>query len=327
MPLPISPGALATTRLLGWRSKATLTSIFASLSRSLPDDSISVDDWLDGRGARADLRKYLTAVLRLGSYAANPGAQPAGIMFRQLLAGQAGVTYVDRGWQSVIDDLRGLAERAGVRIVEQQPVRSIDREEGLWSAVCDDRVVRSHSMVIAAGGPAQAVSLLGSDDAGWVERAGEPQRAACLDIGGGNGSTAFLLSADEPLYLSMHGPVADLAPAGAHLFTVMRYLDTDADRSAERNRTELEAFASRGGLPEAADRMVDRFLAAPVVTWGRPIVGVERPSGKERGGEGLFVAGDWLGPHVLADASIVTGSDSGRAAAKHAAGRAGMLSR
>ncbi|MEZ5227649.1 MAG: hypothetical protein R2710_13535 [Acidimicrobiales bacterium] len=304
-----------------------LTSILASLGRSLPDDSYSVDDWLDQRGARPDLVKYLTAVLRLGSYAADPGTQPAGIMFRQLQAGMAGVTYVDGGWQHIIGELRRLMGIAGIAVLEHQAVRSVERESAEWTVVTDEGSLRASTVVLAVGGPVQATNLVGDDTADWVERAGAAQRAACLDIAGARGSSTFLLSADEPLYCSMHAPGADLAPDGAHLYSVMRYLDSDADRSSERNRAELERHAAAAGLPTAEERVVDRFLAAPVVTWGRPIVGVERPSGLERSAEGLFAAGDWMTEHLLAGASIMSGAASGHAAAAHAARRTGMLAR
>lgn len=327
VPLPMTPTALMRTPLLGLRSKAKLSAIFASLNLKLPDDSMSVDDWLDQRGVRPDLHKYLIAMLRLGSYAANPGTQPAGMMFRQLLAGQAGVVYVDGGWQGVVDDLRRLAVAAGVSIIDHHRVSSIRPEGQGWIASTDSHEYRAKAVVVAVGGPSQAVSLLGEDGADWVERAGEPQRAACLDIGGEPGRSTFLLSADEPLYLSLHAPVADLAPGGSHLYSVMRYLDGEADRSAVRNRAELERHANNGGLPCVTDRVVDRLLAAPVVSWGRPTVGRQRPTGLERASEGVFAAGDWMSEQLLADASIVSGAASGRAAAMHAARRTGTLSR
>ncbi len=319
--LPVSPKDLMTTKLLGPRSKAKLTAIFASISRSLPEDSVSVDEWLDGRRAGNDLRKYLIAVLRLGSYSADPGSQPAGMMFRQMLAGQSGVTYLDGGWQDLVDQLRELAIGSGVKIVEKAPVRIAQRSGSGWTVHTDEASWGAASVIIAAGGPAQATGILGSDAADWVERAGEPQRAACLDIGTSASGPSFLLSADQPLYLSLHSPVADLAPEGTRLYSLMRYLDGEHDRSAERNRAELDQHAADAGLPGSADRTLERFLAAPVVTWGRPVVGLSRPTGLERSADGVFAAGDWMGPQLLADASILSGSAAGISAAAHAVAR------
>jgi hypothetical protein len=172
--------------------------------------------------------------------------------------------------------------------------------------------------VFAAGGPQLAANLLGDDPAAWVERAGPVQRAACLDVGGAPGDVAFLQSADEPLYLSAHAPTADVAPAGQTLYSVMQYLAPDGTDTAADRRASLERHAARAGLPARSDRLVDRFLAAPVVTWGSPQVGVERPTGLELATRGLFAAGDWIGEPLLADASLVSGAGAGTAAARRA---------
>ena len=114
----------------------------------------------------------------------------------------------------------------------------------------------------------------------------------------------------------MHGPTARLAPAGAALYSLMRYLPPDDPLTARENRAALEAHAARGGLQ--GERHIERFLAAPVVTWGSPQVGVQRPCGVELADRGVFVAGDWVGRPLLADSSIVSGATVGRSAAVHA---------
>lgn len=134
----------------------------------------------------------------------------------------------------------------------------------------------------------------------------------------GPGDVDFLQGADDPLYLSAHAPAAHLAPDRLSLYSVMRYLGPDDTDTAHENRAALERHARVAGLPGPGDRLVDRFLAASVVTWGSPVVGIERPTGLELAARGVYAAGDWIGRPLLADASIVSGATAGAAAARRA---------
>ena len=315
-PLPTTARSVLSSRLLGLRSKRKLAGWFgdiAGIAVSAPGDR-SFDEWLDDRGAASDLRRYLITMGRLVTYAADPGRLPARTVLGQFAGG--GVAYLDGGWQQLVDGLATTARGAGAALIERAPVTSVVETGGRWTVLTADRELVAGTIGLAAGGPHLATSLLGADPAGWVERAGPVQRAACLDIGGTRGSVDFLLSADAPLYLSVHAPVAALAPDDQVLVSLMRYLSPDDPLTADGNRAELEHHATRAGLP--ADRAMERFLAAPTVTWGSPQVGVDRPSGLELADRGVFAAGDWVGPQLLADAALVSGSTTGAAAARRA---------
>lgn len=317
-PLPTTAMGIATTSLLGARSKVKLAGWFNDMGGAAAKaQGVSLDEWLDHQRTRPDLRKYLTALGRLVTYSARPGAMPASAVLGQF-ALDGGVAYLHGGWQSIIDDLVRRAGEVGIALVEHQPVTSVDRDGATWTVTTPDRALRASAVVFAAGGPKLAADLLGGDAAGWVERSGPAQRAACLDIGGSAGDIAFLQSADDPLYLSAHAPTADLAPDGQTLYSVMRYLADDDANTHEQNRAALERHAEIAGLAERDDRLVDRFLAASVVTWGSTQVGMARPSGLELADRGIYAAGDWIGRPLLADASIVSGAASGAAAARHA---------
>ena len=315
--LPAGARSILSSRLLGMRSKLKLAGWFNGIAATAAEaGDVSLDEWLDDQGAQPDLHRYVTTMGRLVTYAAHPGRLPAGIVLGQFAAG--GVAYLHGGWQQLVDGLAGVARHAGAELIEHEPVPALTATDGRWTVTTAQRDVVAGSIVLAAGGPQLATSLLGDDPAAWVDRAGPVQRAACLDIGGARGSADFLLSADEPLYLSRHAPAADLVPDGYHLYSLLRYLGPDDTLTAEETRASLERHAARAGLPARTDRAIDRFLAAPTVTWGSPQPGVERPTGLELGDRGVFAAGDWVGGHLLADASIVSGSHAGAAAARRA---------
>lgn len=319
--LPGSARTLASTRILSARSKAKLAGWFAAGTErhAARSGDISVGEWFDAQRAAPDLRKLVTALLRLGSYTAHPERAAAAPLLRQLALGSGGVTYVDGGWQSMIDQLVTIAVASGVELVDHEPVVALDRSGPDRIVVTSSRAVVAASVVVAAGGPRVAAGLLGADPAGWVERSGRVQRAAVLDVGGPPAEHRFLLSADEPLYLSTHAPVAELAPPGRHLVTMMRYLDDGDVHDAATDRAALERHAALAGVATPPDRDLERFLAAPTVTWGAPVPGVERPTGLELADAGVAVAGDWVGDHLLADAAVASGVDAGLAAARRVA--------
>lgn len=319
VPLPTGPGSLATSRVLSARSKVKMAGWWSNPGR-LADRAgeCSVDEWLESQHAGADLRRLTLALMRLSSYSASPGTAAAAPLLRQLALSAGGVLYVDDGWRSLVGGLGTAALASGVSIVDHEPVIALEDVDGAWLVTTSARSVHAAAVVVASGGPAVAVSLLGDDPAGWAERAGPVQRAAVLDVGGRAATHGFLLSADEPLYLSTHAPVARLAPGDAHLVTAMRYVDETDSGDPSQSRADLERHAALAGAPVGEERMLERFLARPVVTWGSPVPGVTRPTGLELAHRGLLVAGDWIGDHLLADASASSGRLAGRAAAAHA---------
>lgn len=313
--LPVSPKALMTTSVLSSQSKLQLSGWWAQLERlARKAPGVTLDEWMEAHRARPDLRRFVTVMARLTTYGADPGAFPAASVLRQLAVSSGGVRYIDGGWQSIVDGLRGACERAGVTIAEHATVGAAEQQGATWT-VSGAQVDLVAEAIVLAVPPAVAAGLLGTDRADWAGRAGSPLRAACLDIGAAPGAVSFLLSADEPLYLSQHAPVARLAPEGRALYSLMRYLDGVGSGHAI-DRETLERHAAVAGVP--AERDVERFLAASVVAWGRPQVGVDRPTGLELAADGVYAAGDWVGPAMLADAALDSGAAAGAAAATRA---------
>jgi hypothetical protein len=122
---------------------------------------------------------------------------------------------------------------------------------------------------------------------------------------------------DEPLYLSTHGPPASLAPAGQVVVHVLRY----GARTADADRAQLWDLARHAAITDD-DVVTDRFLHRMVVCHGLPKPGrglAGRPPVVVPELPGVLLAGDWVGPvGMLADASLASAEQAGRAAAAHA---------
>jgi hypothetical protein len=155
------------------------------------------------------------------------------------------------------------------------------------------------------------------DPPGWGP-VGPPTTVACLDLGLRQApSKKVLFGVGEPLYLSTHAPAADLAPSGRAVVHLMRY----GARDATSDRSQLWALARAAGISED-DVIEQRFLARMIVTSAIPVPGsglAGRPRVDSAGLDGVYVAGDWVGPEgLLADATLASGSAAGALAADHA---------
>ena len=136
-----------------------------------------------------------------------------------------GVLYLDGGWQTLVAGLEQRARGLGVEIRLGEAVESLE-------------ACQADGIVLAV--PPAAVERI----TGCSLPTMYPVRVACLDLGLRKlpeGAARVALGVDQPLYLSVHSAAARLAPAGAALVHVAKYLAGGTDAASDRR--ELEQFA------------------------------------------------------------------------------------
>jgi phytoene dehydrogenase-like protein len=326
--LPVGPTSLARSDLLSWRAKASVGRQLAALPRMDPAPlvGVTVAEWLADLLPDHRSRDLVAGILRVATYSNDPDAFDAGAALAQLQRSLDGsVLYLHGGWRTLVQALAGAARAAGVRIVTGEKVERVETGPSGIVVRTAAGELRADAAVLTAGGPGAAADLLGVDDGPLRERAGaaRPSMVAALDVGlSGSWGAAprFVMGVDAPLYLSVHGPTADLAPEGDTLVTLAKYLPPDAGADAAADRQELEALLDlvqpRWRASARAVRFLHRAVAATDIPAaasgglpGRPPVAVP-------GSPGVHVAGDWVGPRgLLADAALSSGAEAGRAAA------------
>jgi phytoene dehydrogenase-like protein len=313
--MPVGAASLATSRLLGWRAKAAAASLWGVFGAGRAEDAtgLSVAEWLDRRRVPADLQRFVGVLARTATYCADLDRLAAPAAIAQMSLAQRGVLYLDDGWQTLVDGLRRVAEGLGTCVVADEVVTGLVADGDVWAVVTPERTLVARHVVLAAGGPEQAVRLAGRDP-GWTDGAGPSVHAACLDIGASvPPEVPLLLSADAPLYLSQHTPAAArLASDGATLVHALRYLRVGEQLAPTAARAELDEHTTRAGLPRER-RVMERFLHRMTVAHGLPIADRRRPRGDELAADGLFAAGDWVSDEMLADAAIASGAAAARA--------------
>jgi phytoene dehydrogenase-like protein len=277
----------------------------------------SAEEWVESLGGRRGLSDVARLLIRATTYVTDLESMPADFAISRL-KGFRGISYLDGGFGSLVAGLSSAASAAGATIRTHQAVAGISGAPGGWEVtLAGGEALRAAAVVIAAGGPAAARELLPVDP-GWPEL-GPPVTAACLDLGLRGPSPSAVFGLDQPLYLARHCPPGDLAPHGRSVVHVMRY----GTRDATLDRAELRSHARLAGITD--DQIVEeRFLAVHVVTHllPRPEQGLAgRPGVAVPGAEGMYLAGDWVGPSGwLSDAAMASGQRAGTLAARAIAG-------
>jgi phytoene dehydrogenase-like protein len=282
---------------------------FLKLQRTEPAElaDVSAAEWLR-RSLRSErAREGAAALVRVTTFVADQESLSAEVAATQLKIGLLpGVRYLSGGWQSLVDALAGKAEGAGATLRTRAAVRGLERAPGGWRLSLDGETVEAETVVLAAGGPEGAAKLLGGDA---PAAPGPPAELSVLDLGLRRlprRSRRFALGVDKPTYLSRHSPPGH--PDGV-LLTLASY--------AREPREALEELADevQPGWREQAtlERFLPRMVAVSAIATaaggglaGRPAV--------DRG-QGLYLAGDWVGGEGwLVDAALASGAAAAAAA-------------
>ena len=331
--LPATAATLLRSRLLSVKGKIALVRFLAGAKKWRPADvaGLTVGQWLDTFKLPEDARKVALWLVRTATYTNNEDRLSADVPAGQIqLALVNNVLYLDNGWASMVDSLAAAARRNGAEIRTGAAVTSIRRgpsDGDLTVTLSGGHEIQAGSVVLAAGTPHAAASLLGDRPVAWADLGPEVE-ASVLDIGLHRGlDHPSLFGIDPPIYLVDHAKAAKhLAPEGGGLVHVARYLPLGDETPAAELRAGLEEHARMYGV-EPSNVAEQRFLLRMTVIGAVPTPAsgglAGRPGIDSTGVPGVFVAGDWVGPRGwLSDASLWSGEAAGEAAARGAARRA-----
>jgi phytoene dehydrogenase-like protein len=286
-------------------------------------ESVTEQEWLDKNIHDINDAEIIKTIFRLNTYANDPEIQSIGPVLHQIYVGsQAGVMYLDGGWQTLIDGLVTVAKNSNARIVMGKKAIRVKRTDSSgWQVLLSDKTQVSAKIVVIAAGPMDAYSLFDDKERPEVlsraAKEAKPVRLVCLDVALSSlpdKDALFALGVDRPLYFSVHSAYAKLAPEGGALIHVAKYLGTSIEPKPREDQPELEEFldllqpgwrqvlVKKRPLP---NMVVSNALVAAAAGGlaGRPDVKIA---------DNLYIVGDWVGKEgLLSNASV--------ASAKHAA--------
>ena len=333
--LPVGPISLLTSGLFGLGAKLEAARLLGGIGKldARGVERLSLREWAEREIHRDAARRLFHSIIRVSTYADDPERQSAGAAIAQLQSALAsGVLYLDGGWQTLARGLREAAEKEGVKIITGERVKAVERDERVRGVRLADGAFYAAQSVVIAAGPSEACELIeGSEGTVLSEwaKAAIPVKAACLNVALEylpEPRALFALGVDRPLYFSVHSAAAKLAPENGALIHAAKYLGAGPDG---------EPGAVERGLEETLDIMQPGWRNAVVARQFLPTMTVSnalvtaaqgglkgRPRPDVPGVEGLYVAGDWVGPEgMLADASVA----SAKLAAETIARRRGMV--
>jgi hypothetical protein len=164
----------------------------------------------------------------------------------------------------------------------------------------DEETLQADVLIVAAGGPDAVAKLLGDRS---PPAPGPAAELSVLDLGLRRlpkRGRRFALGIDEPTYLSRHSPPGH---RDGSLLSLASY--------SRQPRAELESMADAVQPGWRKQATLQRFLPRMVAVSAIPSAAGGGLAGRPAvdRGEGLYLAGDWLGPEGwLVDAAISSGA-------------------
>jgi phytoene dehydrogenase-like protein len=307
--------SLITTSLFGLTAKIETARLLGSLGKidPRPLQSMTVTAWLQANVRHPHVRALVAALVRLATYANHPDRMSAGTAIAQLQGALGGgVSYLDGGWQTLVDGLAAAARNAGVTINAGARVAKIEHDGDVPTVRLADGSSVSCGAVVIAASPAAAAELAPTSAhlRQWANAA-IPIKAACLDLGLSRlpqPRACFALGIDQPTYFSVHSAYANLAPRDAATIHVAKYLPAEpTDAKADERELEAVVDTVQPGWRDVvvARRFLPSMIAANAVPSAASGGALGRPGPNVSDAPNVYVVGDWVGPEGhLADTCL-----------------------
>ena len=349
--LPVTPLSILTSSLLSIGARFEAVRLFLKLPamNTRQFESLTVSQWLEEHVHDPQLREVIRSLMRVSTYSADPDGSAA-VALDQLKLAMRGVTYVDEGWQKIVDSLHSHAVTAGVNFVSSSRVIGLGFNDGVESIELGGLEVQRRndtmsvalpeitpesiagtripaSTVVLAVDPATAADIVGNAPFATAWTKLRPVTLACLDVALSrlpNPKATFAVGIDKPYYYSVHSAYAQLTPHGGALIHVAKYRPASAkvafdDYDGEMVRLNADARSDEQELEGVLDQMQPgwrdlvvhrRFLPAMTVAHALPRPEMPRPP-VTTPVRGLYVAGDWVGDKgALSDAALASAKEA-----------------
>lgn len=280
--------------------------------------SVSLQEWAVRHVRHERVRLFFYAMCRQWSYCDDMTVLSAGYVIEQGQLAGLGVRYVEGGWQTVVENLRQAAIRAGAAIVTGKSAAQVLLKDGsVRGLMLSDGAEIKVDTVIAASGPNEVCRLVQGAErmslGSWRTHS-RPLYAACLDIALRQlpyPERIFALGLDEPYYFSKHSGAVQLSDNGANILHIMRYNDNEAARDGKADERELARLLDLLEPGWSREVVASRFTPNVLVAHdSRTILhhgAGPAPSPVVPEVRGLYVAGDWVGSEGrLADAGMAS---------------------
>jgi len=326
-PLPLTPLALLTTRLLDPAAKLELVRVLAGLprvdARSLGRTTVA--DWINATARRPHTRRLLTTFAIGFVYSSALDIVSADVFVDKLRRSlKHPIHYLHGGWRTLTDGLARAATVAGARVETGAAVEAVALDGGRAVGVRVGGQLVEAGAVVVATEASTAKRLVDGGEHPALRRIVDglvPARMACLDVG-----LRRLPDPAHPVVLDLAAPCiataqsvyARVAPPGAALVHAAKWLDPRQPEDSAADERELEGLLD-AVQPGWRDEVVKRYFLPHIAAVGAlPLAAsggfAGRPDATATGVTDLYLAGDWVGAEgFLVDASAASARQVARA--------------
>jgi phytoene dehydrogenase-like protein len=316
--LPTGPLSLLRTGLFGSGEKWQAARVLLALQNATPESllRVTIQEWLNIQKADPPVRQLVEAAARVTTYTNAPDRFSMGTFVELSRIALKGVKYVDGGWQTLVADLQNKAVAAGVSIMTDCRVESVEHNSGRVAGVrlSDGSFLAAEAVVLAVG-PDEASRLVDAgehpDLSAWARQA-VPVKAACMDVALRRlprPENKVVLGIDRPLFMTAQSEYSKVAPDGQALVYTLKYLPVGEPSDPKAVEAELESWLDMT-QPDWRDDLVERRYLPNLTVYNALVTAAQggpagRPGPEVPGVVGLYVAGDWVGPAgTLSSASL-----------------------
>lgn len=317
---PTNPSSFLQTPLLSWGGKLELAKWFIKLGKMDTSiwNKISIRDWFETQLHDPMLRNVFYSLLRTSTYVLAPELHAAGPALKQLQRALKGVLYLDKGWGTIVEQLREIAVQQGVEPVTGCKVAAVEhQDQKVHSILCEGGTRIEVSNVILTTPPAISHKLVPHADQtalGTWNKQAIPVTVASLDVGLRQlpkPQHQFIYGLDQPIFFTHQTREGKPRPAimsddGTQVISLFKYQGPQTD--AVKDEEELERVLDVAQPGWRNELVIRQFLPKMTVVHDFPhIKRMEAPGPAVPEMEGLYVAGDWVSHgELLVDASVAS---------------------
>jgi phytoene dehydrogenase-like protein len=315
---PIDTGSLLRSDLFDLADKWEFMRLSVGFSRldGRAMSHMSVQEWLDRNIQRPRLREFMAANARTFVYSSALDLVSAEVFIVKMqLALKNPVVYLDGGWRTLAQGLRQMAEQEGAQIMTGTRVDSVQHDGGRVQGIrLSDGTTIDVSAVVIATAPKDAVKLIDNGAYSPLRQIVDnliPAQVACLDVALSRLPSThhtIVQDIDHPRFMSTQSLYSQVTPAGGALIYTFKQLDprqTSDPHEDERDLENLLDTAQPGWRDVLVHRQylprIDAIGMLPTASGGGY---AGRPQPQVPGIANLYLAGDWIGPGFLSDASF-----------------------
>ncbi|MBP0723622.1 NAD(P)/FAD-dependent oxidoreductase [Bacillus sp. RG28] len=320
LPIPTNISSFLQTPLLSWGGKIELAKWIIKLGKMDTSvwNQISIRDWIETQLHDPMLRNVFYALLRTSTYVFAPELHAAGPALKQVQRSLKGVLYLDKGWGTLVEELRELAVQQGVELITGCKVVAVEhQDQKVHSILCKDGTRIEASNVVLTTPPSISHKLVPHADQTALEMWNKqtiPVTVACLDVGLRHlpyPKHQFIYGLDQPIFFTHQSREGKPRPAilsdnGTKVISLFKYHGPQTD--AAKDESDLEKVLDVAQPGWRNELVARQFLPKITVVNDFPhMKRIENPGPAVSEIEGLYVAGDWVSHgELLADASVAS---------------------